>query len=114
MSEDLVAHLQDLCAPLGALSARRMFGGLGLYLDGLMIGVVMDGGVHFKVDAATQAQFAAAGSAPFVYESGGKHVTMSYWSVPESAMESAQAMQPWARLALEAARRKPPHRRRAR
>lgn len=114
MHDAVIAHLQDLFVPLGALSARRMFGGYGLYLDGMMVGLVMDGSVYFKVDAATRAQFDAAGSAPFVYESGGKRVTMSYWLVPEAAMESAQAMQPWARLAVEAARRKPvpPHRKR--
>jgi DNA transformation protein len=32
-------------------------------------------------------------------------VPMSYWSVPEAALDSAEAMQPWARLALEAAAR---------
>ncbi|MFD0740475.1 TfoX/Sxy family protein [Lysobacter koreensis] len=66
MSDDFITYLQDLFAPLGELSARRMFGGYGLYLDAVMIGVVMDDGLYLKVDAATRAQFQAAGSAPFV------------------------------------------------
>ena len=106
MSDDFIAHLQDLFAPMGELSARRMFGGQGVYLDGLMIGVVMDDGLYLKADAQSAAQFEAAGSAPFVYDSGGKRVTMSYWSAPETAMDSPQAMQPWARRAVEAALRK--------
>lgn len=114
MSDDFITYLQDLFAPLGELSARRMFGGYGLYLDEVMIGVVMDDGLYLKADDVTQAQFEAAGSAPFIYDSGGKRVTMSYWSAPEAAMDSPQAMLPWARLALEAALRKmatPPKRR---
>lgn len=107
MSDDFITYLEDLFAPLGELSARRMFGGYGLYLDALMIGVVMDDGLYLKVDETTRAQFQAAGSAPFVYDSGDKRITMSYWSAPEAALDSPQAMLPWARLALQAALRKP-------
>ena len=104
---DFIAHVQELFADLGPLSARRMFGGYGLYLDDVMVGVVMDDGLYLKADDATKAQFEAAGSAPFVYEAGAKRVTMSYWSAPEAALDSPQAMLPWARLALQAALRKP-------
>ncbi len=110
---DFIAHLQELFGDLGSVSARRMFGGYGLYLDNVMIGVVMDAGLYLKADDATRAQFEAAGSAPFVYDGGGKRVTMSYWSAPESALDSPQAMLPWARLALQAALRKPAKRSRA-
>lgn len=110
---DFIAYVQELFADFGAVSARRMFGGYGLYRDGVMIGVVMDDGLYLKADEATKARFEAAGSTPFVYDSGGKRVTMSYWSPPEAAMDSPQAMLPWARLALEAALRKPGALRRA-
>ena len=108
MSADLIEHLRDLFAPLGALSARAMFGGHGLYLDGLLIGVLIEDAVYLKADAHTQADFEAAGCAPYVYAMGNKSLTLSYWSVPEAAMDSPQAMQPWARRAMEAALRKPP------
>ena len=103
---DFIEYVQDLLAGLGPVSARRMFGGYGLYHDEVMIGLVMDDGLYLKADDASKAQFEAAGSAPFVYEGGGKRVTMSYWSVPEAALDSPQAMLPWARLALQAALRK--------
>ena len=106
MSDALIEHLRDLLEPLGSVSARAMFGGHGLYLDGLMIGVIMDEALYFKTDAQTRDAFEAAGCAPFVYDLKGEPLTMSYWSVPEEAMDSAQAMQPWALRAIEAARRK--------
>jgi DNA transformation protein len=91
-----------------------MFGGHGVYVDGLFVAIVVEGRPYFKVDAETQAAFESAGCAPFVYDSGGKHVAMSYWSVPESALDSAEDMQPWARRAIAAALRKPAAAKRAR
>lgn len=106
MSQAFIAHLQDLFADLGPVKARAMFGGYGFYLEGRMIGVIMDDALYLKADEETQARFAAAGGSPFVYTAKGKTLTMSYWSLPDEAMESAQAMRPWAELASEAALRK--------
>lgn len=103
---DFIEHLRELLAPVGAFGARRMFGGWGIYLDGRMIGLVADAQLYLKVDEDTRPQFAAAGCAPFVYTSRKGQIQMSYWSTPEAALESAEAMAPWAGLALAAALRK--------
>lgn len=107
MSEDFIAYLHDLFADFGTVSARAMFGGHGLYAEGVLIGVVIDDGLYLKVDAQTQPLFEAEGCTPYVYTQSAKPLTMSYWSVPDAAMDSPQAMRPWARLAYEAALRKP-------
>ena len=106
MSEALIEHLRDLFAPLGAMSARAMFGGYGIYLDGLIVGIVIGEALYLKADERTRARFEQAGCHPFVYDLKGRPLTMSYWSLPEDALDSPQALQPWARLAIEAARRK--------
>jgi DNA transformation protein len=103
---DFVAYLLELLQPLGRFSARRMFGGHGLYGDGLMFAIVFDGRLFLKVDDDNRTRFAAAGCEPFVYESKSQTIEMSYWTVPESALESSEDMAPWARLALAAAQRK--------
>jgi DNA transformation protein len=105
MPSDLVAHCLELLAPLGAVRARRMFGGHGLYKDDLFFALIANEGLYLKVDAATQPAFAAAGCAPFVYSAKGKAMSLSYWTVPADAMESPALMQPWARQALAAALR---------
>lgn len=119
MSEAFLAHLRDLMDDMGRVTARSMFGGHGLYLDGTLIGVVIDEALYLKVDEQTRPQFEAVGSAPYVYLGQKTPITLSYWSVPESALDSPEAMRPWAQRALEAARRtadsprrKPPSRRR--
>ena len=106
MSEDFIAYLQELFADFGVVTVRRMFGGHGLYRDGVFFALVLDDALYLKVDAQTQAQFEAAGSAPFVYTKQLEPITLSYWSVPDEALDSPQAMRPWAQLAYEAALRK--------
>lgn len=100
---ELVEHCRELLAPLGSVRVKRMFGGHGFYVDELFIALIAFGRLYLKADALTRARFEAAGCLPFVYDGKGKPVTMSYFSAPEDAMESPALMQPWARLALEAA-----------
>lgn len=101
-----VDHVLELFAPAGRASARRMFGGHGVYVEGTMCAIVFDGRLFLKVDAATRADFEAAGCAPFVYTGQQAPIEMSYWSVPEAALDSAEAMAPWLDRALGAAIRK--------
>ena len=91
MSTALIAHLQDLCADLGHLTARAMFGGYGIYLDGLLIGVLIEDALYLKADEQTTALFGKAGGAPYVYLGQQRPITMSYWSLPEEALESSEA-----------------------
>ncbi len=104
--DDFIAYLHELLEPLGKVASRAMFGGHGVYLDGTIVGIVVEGRLYLKADAATEPEFVATGNAPFMYASAKGPVAMSYWSVPEDALDSSDAMARWARLALEAARRK--------
>jgi DNA transformation protein len=105
MNPPLVDHCLELFAPLGAVRARRMFGGHGLYVDDLFVALIAFDRLYLKVDAATQPAFEAAGCEPFVYDGKGKPITMGYWTVPADAMESPALIQPWARQAIAAALR---------
>ena len=111
---ELVEHCTELLGSIGACTSRRMFGGYGFYIDGLFVALISDERLFLKTDANSRPQFEAAGSEPFVFHKEGQPVPTSYFSAPEQAMESPGLMQPWARLALEAALRaraaKPPAR----
>jgi len=103
--DEFVTHCLELLAPLGAVRSRRMFGGHGLYVDDLFIALIAAERLYLKVDAQTRGRFEAAGCAPFVYDAKGQSVSLGYFSAPEEAIESPQLMQPWGRLAFEAALR---------
>lgn len=97
----------DLLSAAGPCLARRMFGGYGISSDGLTLALLVDLGdgekLWLKADEASRPVFEAAGCARFTYLAKGQAKSMNYYSVPDDAMESAQLMAPWARLALEAA-----------
>lgn len=104
-ADPFVEHCRELFSGLGAVRVTRMFGGHGLYVDGIFLALVAGETLYLKTDAVTTAAFAAAGCRPFAFHARGKEVETSYLSAPEAALESVAQMQPWARLALEAALR---------
>ena len=104
-ADPFVQHCLELLAGIGVPRARRMFGGHGIDVDGVFVGLIVRGRLFLKVDAASRPRFEAAGCRPFVYGSARQRVTMGFFSVPDEALESADQAQPWARLALEAALR---------
>jgi DNA transformation protein len=100
-----VAHLLDLLAGLGPVVARSMFGGFGLYLDGVMFGLVADETFYLKTDALSRPRFEAAGLEPFVYEGRNRPVAMSYHEAPPAALDDPDELAGWARDAVAAAKR---------
>ena len=97
--------LKALFEPFGAVAVRRMFGGAGIYADGLCFAIESGGDVFLKVDAQSQASFSAAGSSPFIYNARGKAMTTSFWRLPSAAYDEPDELRRWAGLGLEAARR---------
>jgi DNA transformation protein len=97
--------LADLFAPFAAVAVRRMFGGHGVYCDGLCFAIEADGEVFVKADGETRPAFEAAGSSPFVYVAKGRPMTMAYWRLVAGAYDDAEELKRWAALGLQAARR---------
>jgi len=87
-----------------------MFGGHGIFLQGLMFGLVADSVLYLKVDEETKNEFEAKGLEAFSYNKKGKEFKMSYYQAPEEALESAEEMNFWVNkaygVALKAASKK--------
>ncbi|WP_454917223.1 TfoX/Sxy family protein [Xanthobacter sediminis] len=102
MDEETIA---DLFSAFGPVHRRRMFGGAGLYADGLMFALEAGGELYLKADAALAGDLAARGSAPFSYMAKTGPRTMGgFWRVPEGALDDAEDLAALARRALEVAR----------
>jgi DNA transformation protein len=102
---DYIEFLKELFHEFGAVTARKMFGGHGIFYDGLMIGLVADGTLYLKADDMTATRFKEHGLAQFQYQKNDRLVGMSYYQAPEEAMEDPLVMRNWAQLAFEAALR---------
>jgi DNA transformation protein len=104
MSE-FAEYLKEVFREFGSVSARKMFGGHGIFYDGVMIGLVAKDTLYLKADAQSAPIFLKHGLSQFMYPKGEKMVGMSYYLAPEEALEDPTEMQQWAKLAYEAALR---------
>lgn len=113
MSSEFSDFLIEQMAGFGAVSARRMFGAVGLYRDGVMFAILADDVLYFRIDETTRGDFEAEGLDSFSYETkAGRHAILSYRRAPERCLEDADEMAAWCRKAHEAAlRAKKPARR---
>ncbi len=102
MSE-FVNFLHEQLAEFGEVNSKRMFGGHGIYHQGLMIGLVADDVLYLKVDEDSEPQFRHAGSRPFTYNKAGKLIQMSYYEAPPETLDDPDEMKRWAELAYAAA-----------
>ena len=82
-----------------------MFGGAGIFRDGLMFALISGNDVlHLKVDAHSRPDFEAEGKGPFTYRRAGKPQALkTYYEAPERLLEDPEALAAWARRAFEAA-----------
>jgi DNA transformation protein len=95
----------ELFAGFGPVSVRRMFSGAGVFADGLMIALAVDGVIYLKADDSFVPLFAREGQTPFSYKTrDGKRTLMSYWRMPERLYDDPDELAQWARQALAAAR----------
>jgi DNA transformation protein len=99
-SDAFVEHLKDSLRELAPVTVRRMFGGAGVYADGVMFGLVADDTLYLKVDDETKSAFEAEGLAAFTYESNGRSIALSYWRIPERLLDDPDEMLSWAKTAL--------------
>ena len=96
--------VEELLQPVGPVEVRAMFGGHGVFLDGVMFGLIADDELYLKVDDVNRGLFVDAGLEAFVYQSDGRAVTMSYHRAPD-VLEDWERFEPWAASAIDASRR---------
>ncbi|MCL6708370.1 TfoX/Sxy family protein [Pseudomonas sp. R2.Fl] len=95
--------IEEMFQSLGHITIKRMFGGKGIYHQGVIIALDLFDEIMLKADAESGPQFAEAGARQWVYQREGKSpVAMPYWSIPDEAYDDPDEMAKWVRLAWEA------------
>jgi len=103
-----MAFVRELFRGMGAVDVRRLFGLAGLYAGPVIFGLIDDGRIYLKTDAALQAELAAEGAVAWIYTQrkgpkAGVPQATSYWSLPDSAVDDPDEACAWGRRALAAA-----------
>ncbi len=103
--QGFVYYLLELLDPLDGITAKRMFGGHGIFRYGLMFGLVTDATLYLKVDKENVEDFTSRGLEPFTYVKNGKPMAMSYREAPADVLDNTENMQRWADSAYRAVQR---------
>ncbi len=99
-------HIEELFSGFGPVTVRRMFSGSGVFADGMMIALLVDGAIFLKAGSGTIPEFEREGLRPFSYRTKDSTRTLnSYWLMPEWLYDEPDELADWARRAMEAARR---------
>jgi len=94
-----VTFLHEVFEEFGPIQTRRMFGGYGVYFEGIMIDLVVQDCLYLKADDASREVFLALGSVPFEYHRNGKTIEMTNYLAPEEIFDDRAAAAVWARRA---------------
>ena len=106
VSDEFLDYVIGQLAGWGEVSVRKMFGGAGLYCDGVMFGLIADDVAYLKVDDSNREDFIKAGSSAFnPYPKKAKTYEMSYYEIPADVLEDAELLGKWAECALAVARK---------
>jgi DNA transformation protein len=110
VSPDYKAFLKDQFERFGPIAIRPMFGGAGIFRDGVMFGLVAYETLYLKVGDENRNDFDRQGMKPFTYHGKTKPVSLGYYEVPVDILEDPRELQVWAEkaftVALAAAREK--------
>ncbi len=111
MADGFHEFVRELFAGLGPIQIKRMFGGAGGYRDGVMFLLIAGDVIYLKTDEALRAELGREDSGPFLWQPqngprAGETVEMSYWRLPEAAMDDPDEAAMWGRKALAVAKAK--------
>jgi DNA transformation protein and related proteins len=105
VSEEYLDYVVDQLGCIGEVTAKKMFGGVGLYHDEFFFGLIANDVLFFKVDDVNRPAYEAARAEPFK-PYGEESYSMSYYEVPVDVLENDDRLREWARGAVAAAERK--------
>ncbi len=92
MKNSFVDYITDLLSPFGSIKAKSMFGGYGVYCNGVMFAIIADNELYFKTDKLLSKDFESQDSYPFTYKARGKTIALSYYQVPIDMIEDEEKL----------------------
>ena len=106
VTDGYIEFVRDLLGSFEPLRVKRMFGGAGVYSADVFFAIVADDALYLKVDDRTRSGYESRGLRPFAYRmKNGRTATMSYYPVPPEVLDDPEALDTWAREAMEVAKR---------
>lgn len=105
VTEAAVERFISKLVDVRSITHRKMFGGVGIYCDGVFFAVIDDDRLFFKVDDVNFPEYQAFGMPQWVIV-GSNGGPMPYYEVPEQVQEDGPKLGEWIDGAVAVAMRK--------
>jgi DNA transformation protein and related proteins len=100
VSTQFLEYVLEQFASFTPVTSRRMFGGVGLYAEGLFFALIGDDTLYFKVDDSNRADYLERRSQPFRPFADDPTYSMNYFQLPEDVLEETSELREWTRKSL--------------
>jgi len=101
VSESYRTFVLEQLGRVAPVTGKSMFGGVGIYAEGVFFALIAEDRLYFKVDDATRPGFEQQGMEPF--RPFGEDSAMGYYEVPADVMEDVAQLKPWMNRAINVA-----------
>jgi DNA transformation protein len=104
-NEELLTTVLDRLQPL-PVTARSMFGGKGLYMDGRFFAVIFDGVPYFRTDDESRREYTSRGMPALQpkYRPRGPKTVDRHFQVPPGVLAKPAVLRKWALRAADVKR----------
>lgn len=103
MSKEFAEYIAEMLEPFGNIKMRKMFGGYGIYKNGLMFALIADSELYFKANQKTAEIFKSQNLEPFTYKAKGKTIALSYYKIPQEIIDDEQLLEEYFKMAYDSA-----------
>ncbi|MCB0642716.1 MAG: TfoX/Sxy family protein [Phaeodactylibacter sp.] len=100
VDQSFVDYMLDQLSEIPDVTAKKMFGGVGFFINGKMFGAVMPNETAFrlKVKDSNRAAYEAAGMEDYTHPTSNRK--MPYYTVPEEIVADPHKLAEWAQLSI--------------
>ena len=104
VTKDYLSYVLEQLASLRGVTSRRLFGGIGLYGDGLFFALIDDDTLFFKTGDDNRADYESRGMRRFnPFPDSPPGTGLGYHEVPADVLEDAEQLAAWARKSIAVA-----------
>jgi DNA transformation protein len=103
VTESFKEFIVDQLSELGHFETKKMFGGVGFFIEGQVIAGIMDDVFMMKVTDGNRADFEAKGMSQ--WSPPGRNMKMPYYEVPQDILNDKTLLKEWSIKAFELAKK---------
>jgi DNA transformation protein len=103
VKSDLASYVAEQLAFLGRISSRAIFGGVGIFLEERLLGIVIEDKLYLHTDKSNLDDYASRGMPQFKPYPNAFDLTTDHHQVPPEVVQDPEQLRAWSQRARTAA-----------